>query len=533
MRNNNIIFGNENAEHDSLLYDCKILHSTFDKFQHRIITGRWGTGKSAQLFIINEDLTKIISETDKKYSNIWYITEDDLDFSSLFSESIKYADLRKFRKILEKIWFAEILRRAVVILGHLDEYYGSKSGMHWETIRKIFKKTKLGITLWKQLPKVLSIISSKEKGDALSDIQEELSDIFSDTLFEQIQLCLADIDDNKIYPIIAVEPLETPNSDLDKQVSLAQQVITSLLNVFEKKFQPSSDQFLDVYLAIPWHRYKIGDINLPQKISEYRYYLQWNKEELKNFINERICWEFDRVGRVKYDKKNAWYELFEDTIKRDSFEIPVIEDTFEYALRFTHHRPRDIQKLTRLALKKSSEIVGRTKDSILRGTGGIKINGSHLRKAVHEFRKETCEYLIEEVLRGNPNFDEYLNVVKGLPARFKLKEFHKRTNNDNKFSKLCLSNLWDAGIIGVELYCNKDQQKFHALLPERVRKTDRNIKGESITRGYYFEYNHDEDIHQILSKHSENNGCELHLVFHPKTFDTLISNQTKRWPIGS
>ena len=43
--------------------------------------------------------------------------------------------------------------------------------------------------------------------------------------------------------------------------------------------------------------------------------MHWKADALKRFINERICFEFDRVNRPKYDKKDAWYDLFEKTIQ--------------------------------------------------------------------------------------------------------------------------------------------------------------------------------------------------------------------------
>ena len=527
-----IVFGNENAEHDDLLFDCKIEHSAFDPYQHRIISGRWGTGKSAQLLLMNQRLSEELGKLNESDSRIWYINEQDLNFSGLFSESIKYAsDMRKFSKILEEIWYPEILRRAVNILGYLDKYYGSMHEEHWNSIRKIYDKTDTAKTLWKQLPSIMKIVTSDNKSEALKDIQSDISLVFQESLFDKIQSCLKDIRHFPIKPVIAIEPLETPNSELDREVSLAQEVIYALLNLFERKFQPSNHQLLDVYIAVPKHRYKLDGINFPQKISGYKYNLQWNREALEKFINERISWEFKRVGRTKFDKKRAWYELFDRSIERDSFEIPIKEDTFDYALRFTHHRPRDIQTLSRVALQVASEITGRTKEEILKGTGGIKIRGSHLRKAIHRYRPDACKLLGEEYRRGNPKFLEVLSIVQGLPARFGPDKLYKKLK-DTQNPHETISMLWDAGILGIELYCDKDQQKFEAMLPQETRKKDKNIAGATVTRGYFFEYNFEDDIHDVLAKYKTTDPARIQFVLHPKCYDSLISRQTLKWPIG-
>ena len=529
-----LLFGNENAEHDDLLYDCKIHHPSFEPDNHLVITGRWGTGKTAQLLILNESLTRELEKTNEDLGLIWYVQEDDLNFPELFVAFSGSSDNREFRKWLEKIWIAEILRRTVVILGNLDDYYGNINTPHWKLIRTIFNKQDISKTLWKQLPRVIQILTYKEKAEASAEIQDDISRVFQDELFKTVQKCLKDIDDKEIKPIIAIEPLETPNSDLDKQVSLAQEVIYSLVNVFERKFQPSQRQKLKVVLAIPWHRYKLKGINLPQKVSQYKYYMHWDADSLKGFINERISYEFKRVGRVKFDKKNAWYELFDKTISRsEHFETTIIEDTFDYALRFTHHRPRDLQKLVRLAVGLSSNITGRDKDEILKGVAGYKINENHLRKAVHSYRSDACNLLIEEYERGNPGFSDKVDKLSGFPACIEYTEFLSKLSHVGLDCRTDILPLWYSGIIGLEIFCEKNQQKFYAILPDEAKKTDRDINGISITRGYFFEYNTDLHINELITKYKNgNNENKINIVFHPKTFDTIIGQQARRWPIG-
>ena len=530
-----LIFGNENAEQDDLLYDCKVFHPSFEPDNHLIITGRWGTGKTAQLLILNELLTKELEKIDEESGLLWYVQEDDLDFPELFAAFSKCSDYREFRKWLEKIWIAEILRRTIVILCNLDDHYGKINNAHWKIIRNIGKQN-LSKTLWKQLPRVIQIISDKEKGDAVMNIQEGISQIFQDELFKTVQKCLKDIEENDIQPIIAVEPLETPNSELDKQISLAQEVIYSLINVFESKFQPSKRQKLKVVLAIPWHRYKLQGINLPQKVAQYKYNMHWDTDTLKQFINERITYEFRKVGRSKFEKKDAWYDLFDKTISRsEHFEIPIIEDTFDYALRFTHHRPRDLQKLIRIAVSTAAKTTDRSKDDVLKGVGGFKINGNHLRNAIHSYRKDATNLLIEEYERGNPGFSSKVDKLQGFPACIGHDDFKTKLTHVGLDCRTDILSFWYSGIIGLEVFCEKNQQKFHAILPDEAKKIDRDIKGNSITRGYFFEYNSEFDINELIAKYKNGDSDSttiVNVIFHPKTFDSIVGQQERKWPIG-
>ena len=530
--NNRIIFGNDNAEHDEMLFKCKIIHDDFMPYQHRIIVGKWGTGKSAQLLITASQLAKKDISVKELNDSPWYFREKDLNFSKLSNISLDYSsNMRKFRKILEQIWYAEILRRAIVQLDDILNYNNKLTGEHWGFIKRYMKNKLFLNTLWKLLPEITAVITSIEKGNLIRGIQANLNLLFDNALYKNIQLCIDDLMKYNTKLILLIEPLETPYSELDQQVSLAQEVINALLNTFEEAFQPTPTQYMRVYIAVPQHRFKHKGLSFPQKIESYIYRLQWTKEKLRHFINQRIVGEFNEVGRFKFNRKNAWYDLFEPEIRRDSFEIPVIEDSFDYTLRFTHHRPRDLLQLTRTAVQVAAKKTGRTVFEILKGVGGIRIKGSHLREAIHSFRRNSFNLLKEEFKRGNHRLIDLLPLIYGLPARFSKDKLYKHLKEKSNSPSSDISLLWEAGIIGLEICCEKDQQRFHSILPKEAKKVDRNINGASITRGYFFEYNCDDDINDLLSKYT-NENCSINFVIHPKCYDSIIGSQNIKWPIG-
>ena len=137
---------------------------------------------------------------------------------------------------------------------------------------------------------------------------------------------------------------------------------------------------------------------------------------------------------------------------------------------FRSHRPRDLQKLIRLAVRVSSEITGRNKEDILKGVGGYKISGNHLRKAIHLYRRDACNILIEEYERGNPGFSKMVNKLQGFPACLENGEFKSKLSHVGIDCKTGILPLWYSGIIGLEVFCEKNQQKFHAILPDEAKK---------------------------------------------------------------
>ena len=311
-----IVFGNENAEKDRLLLDCYVPHPV--NFE-QIITGRWGTGKTAYLFDKNRDLINALSGIDESKKRLWYLDEDELNTDQII-DSFLDLSIRKFQRYLKSIWVAEIYRRAALLLATLRPLYGDVGGIHWELISSLSTADSIGKTIWKQIPNALKVLKTLDdkQVSAVEGIQREFSCIFEEKTMVAIQKCLADIKGKKYQPVIAIEPIETPLSDIEES-SLAQEVISGLLNVFQSEFQLGEDQLLEVMISVPWHRFSNKNINLPQKITQYVFYLSWTKDALLKFINKRIEWEFRRVNRAFSTKGtlDAWGSLFKDKVHND------------------------------------------------------------------------------------------------------------------------------------------------------------------------------------------------------------------------
>lgn len=415
-----LIFGNENAEKDPLVLDCYVNNIGIDG---QIITGRWGVGKTAYLFHRNSHLAAVLEAIDKKLKRIWYLDESQLD-SDQVSKAYIELDTRTFKRYLKNIWKAEIYRRACILLSSMKPYFGEHiRGSHWNEIAAVAKTETAVRTIWRQIPAALTLLKLLDSSNKteLEGVQAEIEKLFSDRLAEDVQKCLEDIPEDKIAPVIAIEPIETPFSNLEK-TSLAQDVISELVNVFQESFQPSDDQLLEVIVSIPWHRFSHNkEINLPQKVRQYVEEIHWNKERLKVFIERRIAWEFDRVGRAPVARgKTYWDQLFEPLVHNDYPRPEAFDErSFDYAIRHTTLRPRELQRIARLAVEVCAAKTGRGIDDILKGHGGIRVNGNHLREAIGKFVEGTSRDRENEAIRRFGHLEEVLPQLKGVPGIFR------------------------------------------------------------------------------------------------------------------
>ena len=526
-----IIFGNENAEKDPLVLKCYVNHGE-DGVQ--IVTGRWGTGKTAYLFDRNRELIKKLTEINPDLKRIWYLDEDQLNTDQLIDSFIELNE-RKFQRYLKSIWIAEIYRRACIILNALKSTYKNTNGNHWVEISSVAKSEAVGKTVWKQIPNALRILKSidDKQEAAVVGIQNEFSDIFTDRLKKSVQRCLKDIAEDEVRPTIAIEPIETPLSDIEES-SLAQEVISALLNVFQSEFQLGEDQLLEVILSIPWHRFSNDKINLPQKISQYVMYMQWDKDSLREFINKRIEWEFKRVRRTYNLKgKDAWSILFNDNVYNDYCVPNINENSFEYTLRHTHYRPREVQRIARMSVEVCARKANRSVDDVLKGISGLKVDGNHIKEAVYKYSRKATDDLISESVRRFSKLKEVFNCIRGLPVPFSCDDLIERLPKDVTPTQ-ALSMLWESGILGIEITCIKQEYErdFCKLLPTEAYKRNQNYQTKELNRWYFFHYNCDGEITELIGQYKANRKLKIQCIVHPKIYESIGAHVSTNWPYG-
>lgn len=528
-----LIFGNENAEKDPLLRDCYVNHGPKNK---QIITGRWGTGKTAHILATHKLLSETLGIINERQRRLWYLEESELNTDQII-DAFYELEPRKFQRRLKSIWIGEIYRRMAILLTTLRPIYSKTNGSNWDLVVSYSEEKAYKKTLWQQIPNALKVLKliDGEQGNAIEGIQSSISALFSEEIKEAVQLCLVDIKEHNIQPVIAIEPIDTPFSALEGEESLAQQVISALLNVFQSDFQYTDDQLIRLIISVPWHRYTTENINLPQKLAQYDTYISWDKTRLRNFINERIKWEFKRTGRSFSTKgrQDAWDALFKSELYNKYCTPYLYESTFEYVLRHTNYRPRELQRITRNAVEICARKINKSQEYVLKGQGGVKVDGSHIREAVSNYSRRATNDLIDESKRRFHHVNDITETLKGISIPFLESTLEERLPKEIDLST-ALSTLWDSGILGVEAYCCSPShtREVIELMPSKNYKFHRNVANEELHRWYFFEYNWDGEIVELLNRYRSSDKVNLQLILHPRMFETFGVHVSNKWPIG-
>lgn len=533
-----MIFGSENGEHDTLLFNCPVHISVLEK-EHRIFTGRWGTGKSAHLFLANEALTKALEKFDKRKRKLWYLDENSLDVGSLNELRANCNDTREFRFQVERIWKAEVLRAAASLLGFVAEKQPVPNTIHWKFVKAAYTGGQYTESLWSNIKPLMKIVFGDDaRFKGVTELHGKIEDLATQQAEDFIQKCIADLDGHFPKIAIGVEPIDTPKSPLESaDKSMAQDVIASLLNVFLRSFQPDETNLLDVYLAIPWHRYTIDGVINPQKRRAFEAHLSWEKHELHKFINSRIAWEFNRVRRSFKSINNAWDQLYVDFVPNTYCNHKFLENSFNYILRHTHHRPRDVQRICRLSLKKCAAKTGRSIDDIISGKSGLRVDASHIRDAVLDYCSDHLIDFQEEVRRRFPDMPNLEAVIRGISVPFSLEELESRAKRfgiDVGIDSL-FRELWEAGFVGIEASIkeNADPVKIATLFSECAHVIHKIPDGKTeFHRWYLFSYNTKGDPLEIFTTVKAHPDIGLMCVLHPRTFERFSRHLSQKWPIG-
>jgi hypothetical protein len=537
------LFGNENAERDDQLLDCRVDDLPFRNENKPILTGRWGTGKTASLLLDNDNLSKALKKYSPEYERIWYVDENSLSIDALLAIRNRFGEGEyPLIKAFEHIWKAEIVRRACLVLAILQPEYNPPPSASWDFMQKMRKKRSVLSSIWDQMPNAIQLIRPGVDPNSLSDMQQQLRILFTDEAMVHLQRCLRDIQGHRLVPVIAVEPIETPSSEIEKHIALAQGLITSLLNAYRSYFQPSRSQLLDVRLTIPWHRYKTDKVDFPQKLQQYRCYVSWSYSGLRDFINKRIEWEFKRYGRAYTAKGNvdAWNTLFDKQVRNQQVNPAVLEDSFEFVLRHTHHRPRDLQRIARKSVEMLSKESQKDLQSIFRGTGGLKVSGERLKQAVRALGKDEAGELITEAARRYGLVREIVDSMQGIRIPFDYDILAHRLGAKLKNRMIsardAITILWEAGIIGIEIVPKMPEEVGVNTddLPKSAFRRIKNIENNEFVRWFLFEYSWLPDPNGTYERFNNFEDISAQFVLHPKVYYYVVpSHGTLQYPIGA
>ena len=528
------LFGAPSADNDHLLTKCLLEHQV-EQYQNPIIVGRWGTGKSAILISKARRLEELLADVDKFGKRDWYIREQDLQPESIFELQHRFVESKNaFDITLQKIWKSEIIRRVIIILSRIKKYYQGRTkleGASWKMIEAFAIKEQTHDSLWSCVENVISVIFPDDnRRDAFRDFASFFNELTSTKLMAAIQRCIGELEDKQLVtPIIGIEPLETPATSLDSDVSVSESVIAALLNCYRNDFIPNEVQRITVLISIPWNRISHKQLILPQHISPYMEETRWTKANLRIFICKRIEEEAkSRNARRITARSNfdAWDAIFEKTIDNKTYRREVRqEDTFDYICRHTFWRARDIQTVARRSVERFCKSNSVSLNDFFRRQ--LRVDQDTVRHAVSEEATKNAALRLEEARRKFKFDYDLQNVLHGMKVPFSETDLRSRIDPESQYAdwQLKMDALWASGLFGYVITFKSDT----ALRNFRTRFGDEVIKKtpnqQNFGRGFLFEYNTSNNlkpavIGKMFCSQSDEYECELFM--HP-TFNEYLS----------
>ncbi|MEM8649697.1 MAG: hypothetical protein AAGF54_04140 [Pseudomonadota bacterium] len=535
-----IIFGDENAKNDPFLGDC-VVQLPAGVNDMPVLEGRWGVGKTATFFIRHRALMDQLSKISPEFRHIWYLDEGGLDTDTLYYLSQHYASNHGIlKRALIKLWRAEIVRVHARQLNVLHGYYGRPRGVHWDTVRAQGISSKYLTPVWSGLSKLIPATGTNI-GSAITNAISTVTDQFDQQIERAVQACLKDIEEDPIQPVVVIEPIETPSSALEEtDIPLSRMVMVSLLDLFilQLSYSPFNDQRMRVQISVPWHRDVVDHLSQPQKRAEFFGDFTWTKEMLRDFINRRIEKEFEIAKRHFRPRRgeDAWSTLFTDKVR--NLWCGIDEDSFDYFVRHTHHRTRDLLRLTRSAVMAQVDIlkeqgVNEASDfHVFRSSYHSKISPTAIRKGVEDGLKFSAVDRLTEAKRRFPKIGAVIDQLYGLSNPIELESLKSRISGPKSDADEVLLELWEGGIIGVQIFPGESNLEIleknlglEAIVPYILPNKKRRKKY------FLFEYNSNRSLAQVTTMFS-NHGSKLKAVIHPVFTEYFGCAASREYPIG-
>lgn len=193
-----------------------------------------------------------------------------------------------------------------------------------------------------------------------------------------------------------------------------------------------------------------NDIWDSDKHKHNTHYINWNSEDLGNFVFKRLQNSSRNKSFSKFDE--AWQYLFPGTITNNTYGVD--EDSFSYILRHTLHRPRQLQDHIFEILRDWHEKTGGTE----------KLPSSFIVKKVGETNRSLSADVVKHLSYNYPNILSFLlswdnsdttvkiHELKDRIGKYLLNDYEDKTIEINRV----LDELYLFGIFGID--CKEEVQ---------------------------------------------------------------------------
>ena len=408
-------FGNRDTEQDEDFNKVFINTSDYSNTllpKHSIIVGRKGSGKTAIVHGMEMDFVK-------KFEMEIKISGKEIEFKTISSifhgiiNSVK--DRVECRPVLTNMWFHAIITRLMLEVKTLEikntkkelkkdfsnvEKYLIKVGKN----EKNFKSLTIDI-LNSINDSIHSLVGKNNPSKSLVDIISNypIERLSYDEAFTSLQRILEHTNGYLITFDNIDRYFESHSDYYDGESNTA----TYLRYIFESLVYAVYDirrskirNKVFIKALIPKDKFEPLQMRDSDKINQLVKYIQWNKSELEKFVSKRIAHSLnikndDNTLSTQLDR--TWYKIF--PVEVENLTVGQKENSFDYILRHTQYKPRDIQIYC---------------ENIIATAVSTKtpITSDLIRKKVAQHSPELVKYSLDEFGFEFPNLRYLLNLFK-------------------------------------------------------------------------------------------------------------------------
>ena len=328
-----IVWGDDSAEKDPNLLEYFVLPTAVKRlgeFNKTLIVGRKGSGKSALLkklraHFSNRKNTLIIDIQPSFHAMKNILAEKTL--VNRFAEEIFF----------QYAWQKYLLYKAIVEFGNLS--YGKYIKGSYEFARNIAKKDQLtSLDFVETIADIFSRLKLKtgKLGDLGLTLERDLK--ISSDVAQYIFHIKRIIDRGNFDILYFIDDLDLlwSNTRASNNILLGLLACANMLMSLSKNIHLFIGIREDVYkllLSKTQHSDKYRNVEL----------LRWEKEELKEILEERI--KFNFKGKVKHKDNSLFYHVFPEMIHK--------VDVLDWMVERTLGRPRELIQLSRIYTEKN------------------------------------------------------------------------------------------------------------------------------------------------------------------------------------
>lgn len=446
-------FGHDSAEDEpQFLQRVFVPTSFFERIklgQKRLVLGRKGAGKTAVCLRLYEDLSK-------QNATISLITPRDLSkFKMLMLEK---ASVNRNEWALMSWKYTFLIELSIYVVNAAREKYGSNYLVWPEDarhVRKFLADNLNNHSGWLDTTfKIMSSIRSVEL--PLLKVKTELAPTSSETSFtdildESTSFILASaksLIENPIYILVdKVDEIWEPGEE-SKSLIIGLLRASKELNELGSSIKVIIFLRSDIFDSLEFH-----DSDKFHSIEER---VTWDRNDLKKLVTSRARASTGlEVGRLAYDK--IWFSFFPAEIED--------EDSFEYLLKHTFLRPRDLIQLCNLCRDRAQD------------RDHPRIEEWDIREALSRYSEWKLRDLRDEYKVQYPFLQKlFLGMFYGNSFRFTRGELTKRFEpikaglikefGDDYFEPLdnLLQVLYNIGFLGATI----QDKTFYTFLDDKV-----------------------------------------------------------------